>query len=164
MASDEFRNKLMSLQGNLLNYAFMLTSHREMARRLLDCTTKTALEQWAEASDDASLKSWAFSIMRGVFASEFAFQKTEQRKNVDVYAIRLTDESEVVCARSEGIYSSADVTQALQSLGQDYRRTVELYFAGYTVVEISSEMNLPVSVVRSRVAYCRNHLRMVLSA
>ena len=164
MASDEFRNKLMSLQGNLLNYAFMLTSHKEMARRLLDCTTKTALEQWAEASDDASLKSWAFSIMRGVFAAEFARQRTEQRKNVDVYAIRLTDESEVACTRSEGIYSSADVTHALQSLGCDYRRTVELYFAGYTVVEISSELNLPVSVVRSRVAYCRNRRRVVLSA
>ena len=102
--------------------------------------------------------------MRGVFAADFAPQKTERRNNVDVYAIRLTHGSDVACTRSEGIYSSADVTEALQSLGYDYRRAVELYFAGYSEKEISSEMNLPLSVVRSRVAYCRNHLRMVLSA
>lgn len=165
MASNDYRNKLMSLQGNLLNYAFMLTSNREMARKLLDCTTETALEQWPEAVDDASLKCWAFSIMRGIFTAEFARKKSERRVCADVYAVRLTTEAHAVAGVPlEGTYRSADVTCALGELGDDYRRTAELYFAGYTMIEIASEMNLPMAVVKSRIAYCRSRLRVALSA
>ena len=165
MASNDYRNKLMSLQGNLMNYAFMLTSDREMARRLLDCTTETALEQRPEAVDDASLKCWAFSIMRSIFTAEFSRKKTEHRVCADVYAVRLTTGAHVVTGVPlEGTYRSSDVTSALAELGDDYRRAAELYFAGYTMVEIASEMSLPMAVVKSRVAYCRSRLRVALSA
>lgn len=35
MGTQEFQNKLMSLQGNLLNFAYMLTSNRDNAYDLL---------------------------------------------------------------------------------------------------------------------------------
>ncbi len=165
MASNDYRNKLMSLQGNLMNYAFMLTSNRELARKLLDCTTETALEQRPEAVDDASLKSWAFSIMRSIFTAEFSRKKTERRVCADVYAVRLTTGTQAVAGVPlEGTYRCSDVTSAFGELGDDYRRTAELYFAGYTMVEIASEMSLPMAVVKSRVAYCRSRLREALSA
>lgn len=163
MASNDFRNRLMNLQGNLLNYAFMLTSDREMARELLNQTTEVALERWADAADDAMFKGWAFSVMRGVFASEFSRKKSEAAAGTDVYAISLTDGSDVAYARPEGTHRCADVTRALESLSDGYRKVIELYFAGYSVVEIASEMNLATSVVKSRVAYCRNCLRVALS-
>lgn len=164
MASKDFRNKLMSLQGNLLNYAFMLTSNREMARELLEHTTEVALEQWADAADDAMLKGWAFKLMRGVFASEFQQEKVERMHKVDVYSIHLTQECEATEVCPEGAHLSVNITRALASFTDGYRRPIEMYFAGYSVAEIASELALPVAVVKSRVAYCRNRLRVTLSA
>jgi len=164
MASNDFRKKLMSLQGNLLNYAFMLTSNRQMARELVEHTTEVALERWADAADDAMLKGWAFSVMRGVFASEYARRKPARAVDADVYSIRLTDVSATVYARPEGTHRSADVNRALETFTEDYRKAAELYFAGYSVAEIASAMSLPASVVKSRVAYCRTRLRVILSA
>ncbi len=42
MGTQEFQNKLMSLQGNLLNFAYMLTSNRDNAYDLLQDTTLKA--------------------------------------------------------------------------------------------------------------------------
>lgn len=165
MASKDFRNKLMSLQGNLLNYAFMLTSNRDTARELLEHTTEIALEQWADAADDAMFKGWAFKVMRSVFASEFSQETTVERvPEIDVRSIHLTDECGVTETRPEGTHLSVDITRAIASFTDGYRRPIEMYFAGYSVAEIASELSLPVAVVRSRVAYCRNRLRVTLSA
>ena len=164
MASNDFRKKLMSLQGNLLNYAFMLTSNRTMARELVEHTTEVALERWADAADEAMLKGWAFSVMRGVFASEFARRKPARAVDTDVYSISLTDASATAYARPEGTHRSADVNRALETFTEDYRKAAQLYFAGYSVAEIASAMGLPASVVKRRVAYCRTRLRVILSA
>ncbi|MBD5242790.1 MAG: RNA polymerase sigma factor, partial [Barnesiella sp.] len=43
MASANFQEKLMGLQGNLLNFAYMLTSNRDDAYDLLQDTTLKAL-------------------------------------------------------------------------------------------------------------------------
>ena len=44
MGTQEFQNKLMSLQSNLLNFAYMLTSNRDNAYDLLQDTTLKALD------------------------------------------------------------------------------------------------------------------------
>ena len=44
MGTQEFQDKLMSLQGNLLNFAYMLTSNRDNAYDLLQDTTLKALD------------------------------------------------------------------------------------------------------------------------
>lgn len=164
MASNDFRNRLKGLHRNLLNYAFMLTSDREMAHELLEHTTEIALERWTDVADDAMLKGWAFSVMRSVFAAEFACRKIAQATSTDVYAISLTEVSDMSYVRPEGTHRSAEVTRALESFNDSHRKVIERYFAGYSVTEIASEMNLPAAEVRSRVAYCRNSLRMALSA
>ena len=48
MGTQEFQNKLMSLQGNLLNFAYMLTSNRDNAYDLLQDTTLKALDNEGE--------------------------------------------------------------------------------------------------------------------
>ena len=44
MSSKNFQTKLLSLQGNLLNFAYLLTSNRDDAYDLLQDTTLKALE------------------------------------------------------------------------------------------------------------------------
>ncbi|MDE6038158.1 MAG: sigma-70 family RNA polymerase sigma factor [Duncaniella sp.] len=167
MASRETLSKLVDLQGNLLNYAFMLTSNREKAQQLLDHTTEMVLKQSDYAADDVNFKSWAFSIMHSVFTDRYARQTAARRAAAKelrgIYSLHLTEQASVTVA-PEGSFKSADVTRALESFSEGYRRPVELFFAGYSITEIANELNLSEGVVRSRVAYCRNRLKIQLSA
>ena len=56
MGTQEFQNKLMSLQGNLLNFAYMLTSNRDNAYDLLQDTTLKALDNESKYVDNTNFK------------------------------------------------------------------------------------------------------------
>ena len=57
MGTQEFQNKLMSLQDNLLNFAYMLTSNRDNAYDLLQDTTLKALDNQGPVVPASSLAS-----------------------------------------------------------------------------------------------------------
>ena len=63
MANKEFEAKLMSLQSNLLNFAFMLTSNRDNAYDLLQDTTLKALDNESKYVDNTNFKGWVFTIL-----------------------------------------------------------------------------------------------------
>ena len=165
MTSIDIKNRFNNLQSNMLNYAYMLTSNRTTARELIAQTKAIALEHSADLSNESMFKGWIFSMMRKVFASEFQARKANAVISKDVYAINLTSEADDLAAtRPEGSHSSAAITHALQSLTDSYRRISELYFIGHSISEIAVEMNLSVQVVKSRLAYCRNRLRVEFEA
>ncbi|WP_304589105.1 sigma factor, partial [Duncaniella muris] len=58
MGTQEFQNKLMSLQSNLLNFAYMLTSNRDNAYDLLQDTTLKALDNESKYVDNTNFKGW----------------------------------------------------------------------------------------------------------
>ncbi len=71
MGTQEFQNKLMSLQGNLLNFAYMLTSNRDNAYDLLQDTTLKALDNESKYVDNTNFKGWVFTIMRNIFINNY---------------------------------------------------------------------------------------------
>lgn len=162
MSSEDIRNRLKSLQGNMMSYAFMLTANRDTARMLIEHTTDIVYERSADLRNDSMFKGWIFSIMRRVFATEF---QTRQRVNAlpaDIYSINLTSDDVAANARPEGSVGSASVTRAIEALTDGYRKVIVLFFSGHSLPEIASEMSLPIQVVKSRIAYCRNRLRFEL--
>ncbi len=71
MGTQEFQNKLMSLQDNLLNFAYMLTSNRDNAYDLLQDTTLKALDNESKYVDNTNFKGWVFTIMRNIFINNY---------------------------------------------------------------------------------------------
>jgi len=67
MASAKFQSNLMSLQSNLLNFAYMLTSNRDDAYDLLQDTTLKALDNEDKYAENTNFKGWVFTIMRNIF-------------------------------------------------------------------------------------------------
>ncbi|MDE6042543.1 MAG: RNA polymerase sigma factor, partial [Muribaculaceae bacterium] len=67
MGTEKFQNDLMNLQGNLLNFAYMLTSNREDAYDLLQDTTLKALDNADKYAENTNFKGWVFTIMRNIF-------------------------------------------------------------------------------------------------
>ncbi len=68
MGTQEFQNKLMSLQSNLLNFAYMLTSNRDNAYDLLQDTTLKALDTKASMLTTPTSKA-GFSPSCAIFLS-----------------------------------------------------------------------------------------------
>ena len=71
MASANFQEKLMGLQGNLLNFAYMLTSNRDDAYDLLQDTTLKALGNEDKYVENTNFKGWVFTIMRNIFINNY---------------------------------------------------------------------------------------------
>ena len=67
MCSKKFESKLMAMQGNLLNFAFILTSNRDDAYDLLQDTTLKALDNEDKYVENVNFKGWVFTIMRNIF-------------------------------------------------------------------------------------------------
>lgn len=67
MESQLFEQKLLQLQDNLLNFAYMLTSDRDEAEDLLQDTTLKALDNSDKYIDNINFKGWVFTIMRNIF-------------------------------------------------------------------------------------------------
>ena len=61
MNSNNFQQRLLGLQDNLLNFAYMLTSDREEAKDLLQDTTLKALDNEDKYIDNVNFKGWVFT-------------------------------------------------------------------------------------------------------
>lgn len=62
MNSLKFQDRLLGLQDNLLNFAYMLTANREEAKDLLQDTTLKALDNEDKYIDNVNFKGWVFTI------------------------------------------------------------------------------------------------------
>ena len=69
--SQKFQTKLLDLQSNLLNFAYLLTSNRDDAYDLLQDTTLKALDNEDKYVDNVNFKGWVFTIMRNIFINNY---------------------------------------------------------------------------------------------
>ncbi len=71
MSSKVFENKLIALQSNLLNFAYMLTSNRDDAYDLLQDTTLKVLDNEDKYTENTNFKGWVFTVMRNIFINNY---------------------------------------------------------------------------------------------
>ncbi len=71
MSSKNFKTKLLDLQSNMLNFAYLLTSNRDDAYDLLQDTTLKALDNEDKYVDNTNFKGWVFTIMRNNFINNY---------------------------------------------------------------------------------------------
>ena len=160
MANKEFEAKLMSLQGNLLNFAYMLTSNRDNAYDLLQDTTLKALDNESKYVDNTNFKGWVFTIMRNIFINNY--RRTVRSQTVvdqteDLYHLNLSQDSGL--ETPEGSYGASEITAAINAFPEEYRVPFSMHVAGYKYNEIAEKMNLPLGTVKSRIFFARKKLQ-----
>lgn len=163
MANKEFESKLMSLQGNLLNFAYMLTSDRDNAYDLLQDTTLKALDNESKYVDNTNFKGWVFTIMRNIFINNYrkvVRSATIIDQTEDLYHLNLPQESGL--DTPEGAFAAGEITDAINSFSDDYRIPFSMHVAGYKYNEIAEQMNLPLGTVKSRIFFARQRLQKML--
>ena len=163
MSSKNFQTKLLSLQTNLLNFAYMLTSNRDDAYDLLQDTTLKALDNEDKYVDNVNFKGWVFTIMRNIFINNYrkvVRSATVIDQTEDLYHLNLPQESGL--ATPEGSLAAGEISDAINSFSDEYRIPFSMHVAGYKYNEIAEKMNLPLGTVKSRIFFARRRLQEML--
>lgn len=156
MGSEKFQKDLMRLQGNLLNFAYMLTSNRDDAYDLLQDTTLKALDNEAKYTENTNLKGWVFTIMRNIFINNYrrgARAATVTDSTDNLFYLNISQDSGL--DTPEGSYTASEITDAINAFPDEYRVPFSMHVAGYKYNEIADKMSLPLGTVKSRIFFAR---------
>ncbi|MCM1152789.1 MAG: RNA polymerase sigma factor [Muribaculum sp.] len=160
---ESFKEKLVGLQGNLLSFAYQLTTNREAAQDLLQDTTLKALSNEDKYVENVNFKGWIFTIMRNIFINNYrqaVRQATVVDKTEDLYHLNICQDSGL--NTPEGSFAVKEISQAVNEFTDDYRVPFNMYVAGYKYHEIADKLGLPLGTVKSRIFFARKRLRAQL--
>ncbi|MDE7402429.1 MAG: RNA polymerase sigma factor [Muribaculaceae bacterium] len=158
--SNSFADKIIDLQGNLMNFAIQLTADREAAEDLLQDTTLKALDNEDKYVDNVNFKGWIFTIMRNIFINNY--RQTVRKATVvdtteDLYLLNISQESGL--DTPEGSFAVQEISSAVNAFPEEYRVPFNMYVAGYKYNEIAEKLNLPLGTIKSRIFSARQKLR-----
>ncbi len=157
---ESFKDRVIGLQGNLMSFAYQLTSNREQAQDLLQDTTLKALSNEDKYVDNVNFKGWIFTIMRNIFINNYrqtVRQATVIDKTEDLYHLNISQDSGL--NTPEGSYAVKEISVVLNSFSDDYRIPFNMFVAGYKYNEIADKLDLPLGTVKSRIFFARKRLR-----
>ena len=163
MESESFSNRLMGLQGNLLNFAYTLTSNRDDAHDLLQDTTLKALDNQDKYVDNVNFKGWVFTIMRNIFINNYRKiirNQTIIDQTEELYHLNLPQDSGI--ETPEGAYTINEIIKCIDAFADDYRVPFSMHISGFKYHEIAEKMNLPIGTVKSRIFFARKRLQETL--
>lgn len=164
MANSAIQNKLMDLQSNLLNFAYMLTGNRDDAYDLLQDTTLKVLDNEEKFAENVNFKGWVFTIMRNIFINNYrrvVRSATVIDQTEDLYHLNSSQDSGIDTV--EGSYSAGEIMAAINSFSDDYRIPFSMHVEGYKYNEIAEKMHLPLGTVKSRIFFARQRLQEMLA-
>lgn len=159
----QFKQRLVSLQGNLFNFAVQLTSNREAAQDLVQDTTLKVLDNEEKYVDNVNFKGWVFTIMRNIFINNYRRQvraATVIDTTEDLYHLNLSQESGLTSP--EGSFAAKEISVAINDFTPEYKEPFTMYIAGYKYSEIADKMGLPLGTVKSRIFFARKRLQTLL--
>ncbi|MBO8437929.1 MAG: RNA polymerase sigma factor [Bacteroidetes bacterium] len=158
-----FQERLLKLQDNLLNFAYMLTANREEAEDLLQDTTLKALDNRDKYIDNINFKGWVFTIMRNIFINNYRRMVRNQTvvdRTEDLFHLNLPQESGF--DTPDGTYTIKEIRRAINSFPDEYRVPFAMHIAGYKYHEIATHLGLPLGTVKSRIFFARQKLQSIL--
>ena len=160
MSTPKFEKQLVELQGNLLNFAYMLTSNRDDAYDLLQDTTLKALDNEEKYVDNVNFKGWVFTIMRNIFINKYrrmVRSATVIDQTEDLYHLNTAQDSGLTSP--EGTFAEKEIHAAIDAFADEYRIPFSMHIAGYKYNEIAAHMKLPLGTVKSRIYFARRRLQ-----
>lgn len=155
-----FQTNLLNLQGNMYNFALMLTSNRDDANDLLQDTLLKALSNQDKYADNTNFKGWVFTIMRNIFINNYrraSRAATLIDTTENLYHLNLSQNSGL--ESPEGTVGAGEITQAINNFSDEYRIPFSMHVQGYKYNEIADRMNLPLGTIKSRIFLVRKRLR-----
>lgn len=160
MKSVSFRKDLLSVQDELLRFAYKLTSNREDANDLLQETSLKALDNEEKFTPDTNFKGWMYTIMRNIFINNYRKVVRDQTfidQTDNLYHLNLPQDSGF--DSTEGAYDLKEIHNALNALPSEYRIPFSMHVSGFKYREIADKLELPLGTVKSRIFFTRQKLQ-----
>ena len=160
MNTYSFRKDLISVQEELLRFAYKLTADREEANDLLQETSLKALDNEDKFEPDTNFRGWMYTIMRNIFINNYRKIVREQTfvdQTDNQYHLSMPQDSGF--ASTEGAYDLKEMHRIVNALPRDYKVPFSMHVSGFKYREIAERLGLPLGTVKSRIFFTRQKLQ-----
>lgn len=163
MRTANFAQNLLSLQPELLNFAYKLTADHEEANDLLQETSLKALDNEDKYTDETNFKGWIYTIMRNIFINNYRKTLRDQTY-VDTTDNQyfLNQGIDIEVDSTEVAYDLKEIRYIVNGLSKEYRVPFAMYVSGFKYREIADRLGLPLGTVKSRIYITRQKLQQDL--
>ena len=164
MTAIEFQYNLISLEKNLMRFAYGLTDNKNDARDLVQETFLKALIYSNKFDGETNLRAWTFTILKNTFINNYrriVFQNTSNNQSLEKYCLNYAQTSDADIPDS--IYSSKELEKTIEALDDNFRLPFKMHYEGYKYKEIAETLNLYVGTVKSRIFFARKKLMTQLN-
>ncbi len=153
--------------GNaLFHYIYSLVKHKQLAEDLYQDVLMAAFIALPSFQEQTKMKNWLFKISINKCRDYWRKQKAQQRywdEKVflleDSFLDHLVIEDEIIQRDT-----SKEVKETLEDLPDIYKEPLLLfYYHHQTLVEISTESNVPLSTVKTRIRRGKERLRPLIA-
>jgi RNA polymerase sigma-70 factor (ECF subfamily) len=160
MTAIQFQNKVLGIQGNMYNFAMMLTANKSDAEDLLQETTLKVLDNQEKYVENSNFKGWVLTIMRNLFINNY--RKVIRSQIIidhtnDLYHLNATQNSKL--DSPEESISVQEISYFINKLSDEFKIPFLLFLDGYKYNEISEKTKLPLGTVKSRIFSARKELQ-----
>ena len=160
MRTANFAQYLLSVQTELLNFAYKLTADREEANDLLQETSLKALDNEDKYTAETNFKGWIYTIMRNIFINNYRKALRDQtyvdQTDNQFY---LNQNIDIEGDSTEGSYDLKEMRRIVNALPKEYRIPFSMYVSGFKYREIADKLGLPLGTVKSRIYFTRQKLQ-----
>ena len=160
MRTANFAQDLLSVQTELLNFAYKLTADREEANDLLQETSLKALDNEDKYTAETNFKGWIYTIMRNIFINNYRKALRDQtyvdQTDNQFY---LNQNIDIEGDSTEGSYDLKEMSRIVNALPKEYRIPFSMYVSGFKYREIADKLGLPLGTVKSRIYFTRQKLQ-----
>lgn len=160
MRTANFAQDLLSVQTELLNFAYKLTADREEANDLLQETSLKALDNEDKYTAETNFKGWIYTIMRNIFINNYRKALCDQtyvdQTDNQFY---LNQNIDIEGDSTEGSYDLKEMRRIVNALPKEYRIPFSMYVSGFKYREIADKLGLPLGTVKSRIYFTRQKLQ-----
>ena len=160
MRTANFAQDLLSVQTELLNFAYKLTADREEANDLLQETSLKALDNEDKYTAETNFKGWIYTIMRNIFINNYRKALRDQtyvdQTDNQFY---LNQNIDIEGDSTEGSYDLKEMRRIVYALPKEYRIPFSMYVSGFKYREIADKLGLPLGTVKSRIYFTRQKLQ-----
>ena len=158
MRTANFAQDLLSVQTELLNFAYKLTADREEANDLLQETSLKALDNEDKYTAETNFKGWIYTIMRNIFINNYRKALRDQIY-VDQTDNQFYLNIDIEGDSTEGSYDLKEMRRIVNALPKEYRIPFSMYVSGFKYREIADKLGLPLGTVKSRIYFTRQKLQ-----
>ena len=162
MLKKSFKEDVIGMQNNLMNFAFKLTMDKDRASDLVQDTTLKALDSEAKFAENVNFKGWLFTIMRNIFINNYRRTVRESTVLDTSDPIFHVSDTRPAPETPDGIYAVSEISELIARIPADFSKPFQMHVAGYKYEEIAEILNLPLGTVKSRIFTTRTQLKALL--